>query len=150
MTKTKEDISSHAKGGRKTFQGSRSPGEIHQKPKPRGFWRVPNCLNEAPGYDLPAMRSLSCIFLLAAMIISSLRFCKRRCLSLLFCDHALSWCKIVRVPISVLASLRAISESTLEARLYRDMRSWACGLVAIREDKLAAVAGFGGVGICGW
>jgi len=123
--KTKEDISSHAKGRTKKFPriGSRSPGEIGQKQKPRWLRRDLKCLNEATGYDLLAIWSLSCSFLLAAMIISSLRFCKRRCLSLLFCDHALSWCKIVPVPVSVPASLRTIPESILEARSYRDMRS---------------------------
>jgi len=121
-----------------------------RKPKAIGFGGDSKVLNKISSYDLPAILSLSCIFLLAAMIISSLRFCNRRCLSLRFCDHALSWCKIVLVLVSVLTSLFVIPESIWEARLYRDMRSWACGLGFIRDDELAVIAGVDGVGICGW
>lgn len=104
----------------------------------------------AKDFYVPA-RSFSCIFRLAAIIISSLRFCKRRCLSLLFCDHALSCCTIVEDP--ALETVFNSSVFTLEARLYLDIKSWACifGVDWLElAVAVAGVAGTEGIGICGW
>lgn len=95
-------------------------------------------------YHCSVVLSFSCNFLLAARIISSLLFCKRRCLSVRFCDHALSWCIIV--PELVLVTVCGDSDLTLSERLYRDIRSCACGLNVDREVELACVAGAEGAG----
>ncbi len=101
--------------------------------------------------------TLANIFLLAARIISSLLFCNKACLSLLFWLHACCLLPGVLVVLALSepdASESASALAILETRLYRVMRSgWlgfvTAGLELPDDAPVDAGTGRGGWNVCG-